>query len=271
MSSELPWPFYTEPRKITVRDLDVAYRREGSGEPVVYFHGAGLTRRWIPFYEEMAKRVDFIAPEHPGFGDTPFPDWLDGFDDLVLHYAELFDAMGLKTFHLVGHSLGGWIAAEFATFFPERLRSLQLVTPAGLKGADLHDAFRQDGDEALERLFNGHADAFPEYTDDGDPVEALVHNYKELTTRARLAWQPRYDPKLERRLGRVHVPARVLLAEDDRVLDSDVGARYADFIPGATVDVVRSTPIPTSHLPFVQAPEGLATTLVDFVEKSTKG
>ena len=55
----------------------------------------GLTRRWLPFHEELSKRVDLIAPEHPGYGGTPFPDWLDGFPDLVLHYAEFFDRLGL--------------------------------------------------------------------------------------------------------------------------------------------------------------------------------
>ena len=51
------------------------------------------------------------------------PDWLDGFDDLVIHYDELLDALGLEQVHVVGYSLGGWIAAEFAVFYPQRLRA----------------------------------------------------------------------------------------------------------------------------------------------------
>ena len=100
-------PFYTEPDWLKVGDLDVAYRRKGSGEPVVFLHGAGGTRMWIPFYERLSESVDLIAPEHPGFGDTEFPEWLDGFDDLVLHYRDFFDLLGLERFHLVGYSLGG--------------------------------------------------------------------------------------------------------------------------------------------------------------------
>ena len=78
-----------------VGDLDVAYRRKGSGEPVVFLHGAGSTRMWLPFYERMSQSVDLIAPEHPGFGDTAFPDWLDGFDDLILHYRDLLELLAL--------------------------------------------------------------------------------------------------------------------------------------------------------------------------------
>lgn len=265
MNETLPWPFYTEPSRIDVRGLDVAYRRAGAGEPVLYLHGAGLTQRWLPFYDEAAKHVDFIAPEHPGFGGTDFPEWLDGFDDVVLHYADLLDALGLDRVHLVGHSFGGWIAAEFAVFYPERIKSLQLIAPAGLKDADLHDAYRQEGFEALERVFNGRADEFPEYIDEGDPVEALVQGYKEVTARARLAWQPRHDRKLPRRLGRVQAPTQVLLPQEDRVLDVAVSAKYAEYIPNATVSVVESDGVPTSHVPFVQAPEVLAATVTRFV------
>lgn len=270
MSESLPWPFYTPPSRIDVRGLDTAYRRGGEGEPVLFLHGAGLTQRWLPFYEKAAERVDFIAPEHPGFGDTEMPEWLDGFDDVVLHYADLLDALGLDRVHVVGHSFGGWIAAEFAVFFPERIKSLQLIAPAGLKGADLHDPYRQEGYEALERVFNGRADEFPEYIDEGDPVEALVQGYKEITARARLAWQPRHDRKLPRRLGRVKAPTQVLLPQEDRVLDVDVSAKYAEYIPGAAVSVIESDGVPTSHVPFVQAPGVLATTVTHFVAANSE-
>ncbi len=125
-------PYYSEPSHLLVGDLDVAYRRAGSGEPVVFLHGAGSTRMWLPFYERLSQSVDLIAPEHPGFGDTAFPDWLDGFDDLVLHYRDFLELLSLERVHLVGFSLGGWIASELAIFYPERLKSLTLITPAGL-------------------------------------------------------------------------------------------------------------------------------------------
>src|SRR5207253_2649981 len=128
-AAERNWPYYTEPEWVEVRGLRTALRRKGVGEPVVYLHGAGLTRRWLPLYERLAERVDLLVPEHPGFGDTPSPEWLDGFDDLVLHYDELFDLLGLERVHLVGHSLGGWIAADLAVFYPRRVKSLTLITP----------------------------------------------------------------------------------------------------------------------------------------------
>src|SRR5437899_1249625 len=103
-----------------------------------------MTRRWLPLYEALSRYGDVVVPEHPGFGETPLPDWLDGFDDLVLHYAELADLLELGRFHLVGYSFGGWIAAELAAFYPERLRSLTLIAPLGLRvqGHTPADLFR---------------------------------------------------------------------------------------------------------------------------------
>lgn len=262
------WPFYTAPSFVDVRGLKTAYRRKGNGVPVVYLHGAGLTRRWLPFHEELSKSVDLIAPEHPGYGDTPFPSWLDNFADVVIHYAEFLDNLGLGKVHLVGHSFGGWIAAEIAAFYPERLASLQLIAPAGLKGAFRHDIFRQTGEEVLERIFNGKADKYPEYIDNGDPVEAIVHSYEESITLARLMWQPRHDVKLERRLGRVRAPTQVILAEDDRVINNDVAKKYAEIISGAKVTTITNPGEPTSHLAFVQAPVKLAQLIGTFASSS---
>ena len=63
-----------------------------------------------------------IAPEHPGYGETEMPEWLDGFEDLVIHYDELLDVLELDRVHVVGYSLGGWLAAEFACLLPQAAR-----------------------------------------------------------------------------------------------------------------------------------------------------
>ncbi len=52
-----PHHFYTEPDWLDVGDVRVAYRRKGTGEPTLYFHGAGMTRMWLPHLEELSGRV----------------------------------------------------------------------------------------------------------------------------------------------------------------------------------------------------------------------
>jgi pimeloyl-ACP methyl ester carboxylesterase len=248
-----PRHFYTEPERIDVGEVRVAYRREGEGEPVLYLHGNGFTRMWLPFHQKLAEQMDLIAPEHPGYGETPMPPWLGGFDDLVLHYDEFLDLIGLETVHVVGYSLGGWLAAELACFYPRRLRSLTLVCPAGLRvpGQPAPNLIAMTTEAVWEALFNDPTGAERVKPDYGS-VEEVVHMYGEATTFARLAWNPQYDVALERRLRRVDCPALVVRAEHDRVIPDAVAERYAELI-GARIERIDGT----GHAIAVEQPDSL--------------
>jgi pimeloyl-ACP methyl ester carboxylesterase len=261
------WRYYTEPLRVDVRGLPTAYRRVGSGEPVVYLHGHTLTRRWLPLFARLSEDVDLLVPEHPGFGDTPLPDWLGGFDDLVIHYDELFDLLGLGRVHLVGHSIGGWLAAEYAVFYPRRVKSLTLVAPLGLRvpGHPVRDLFRMTPAEFGPMLFNETADSCMEHLSDGDEVETLVQRYAELTALGRLMWNPRYDVKLDRRLGRINCPVLLVAPADDRVVPPEHLARWLELLPNATLMTVNGGDTPTGHLLVIQEPGKLAGLIVAFV------
>lgn len=246
-----PRHFYTEPERLDVGEVQVAYRRKGSGDPVLYLHGNGFTRMWLPFHDKLAERVDLIAPEHPGYGETPMPDWLEGFDDLVLHYDEFLDLLGLETVHVVGYSLGGWIAAEFAAFHPRRLRSLTLVCPAGLRvpGRPAPNLIAMTTEAVWETLFSDPG-AAEQVRPDYESMDEVVHLYGEATTFARLAWNPQYDLRLERRLRRVECPALVVRAEHDRVVPDAVAERYAELL-GARIERIDGT----GHALAVESPD----------------
>ncbi|HEX4862761.1 MAG TPA: alpha/beta fold hydrolase, partial [Acidimicrobiales bacterium] len=178
------WAHYTDPEWIDVDGLATAYRREGSGEPLLFLNGERGTRSWLPVCEELAKSFDVILPEHPGFGDTEMPEWLSGFDDLVLHYDALLRALGLEKVHLVGHSVGAWIAADLGVFYPERFASLSLVTPTGVRLPDevrVADVFRL-GEDAPDVLFNGRGEEFAEFFEQEGGIDDKVQAYSELVT-----------------------------------------------------------------------------------------
>ncbi|HTX07393.1 MAG TPA: alpha/beta hydrolase [Solirubrobacteraceae bacterium] len=261
------WPFYTTPAIVDVRGLATAYRREGSGRVVVYIHGLGLTGKWLPFHQALSRGVDLIAPEQPGFGETPLPPWLRSIDDVVIHLDDLFETIGIEQLHLVGHGLGGWIAARFAVVYPRRLRTLTLVSPLGLRvaGSPLYDFFRMTPDEADGILLNGTGDSYRDQLDNGEPVEALVRSYGEITAAARIAWNPRYDVRFERLLERVSCPALVVAAQDDRLLPRAHCERYVDLLPDARLEVIEGSQTPTSHLSLVQEPDRLAEVIATFV------
>jgi pimeloyl-ACP methyl ester carboxylesterase len=264
-SAQPNWAHWTEPERIEVDGFETPYRRKGSGEPLVFLHGGGMTRMWLPLYEAFAASFDTVVPEHPGFGDTELPDWVRGFDDLVLHYDAFFDRLGLDGAHLVGHSLGGWVAANLAIFYPRRFASLTLIAPMGVRVPDAPaaDPFRWEPHEALEALFSGEGEKYLDYVVQGDELQSALHSYAESMAFARLTWNPRYDWRLDRRLGRIQIPSLVIAPEDDRYIPREHCARYAELIPGAELAVLPNTPEErSSHLAIVQQPDLLAEMIV---------
>ena len=93
---------------LTVAGCRIRAMRKGTGQPLLYLHGPADAGVWLPVMDALAERFDVIVPEHPGFGGSDTPEWLDSVSDLAFFYLDLIDAMGLTPVHLVGASIGGW-------------------------------------------------------------------------------------------------------------------------------------------------------------------
>ena len=141
---------------LDVRGTRIRVLRGGSGAPLIFLHGASGHVGWLPFLERLSQRFDVIAPEHPGFGASDDPPWLDRPSDLAYFYLDLIAALKLDRVHLMGTSLGGWIAAELAVRNTSRLASLTLVCAVGIlanDGAPMDDMFRMSAEENARRFY----------------------------------------------------------------------------------------------------------------------
>src|SRR5947207_2894676 len=113
--------------ELRVRDVRIKLHRAGNGPTVLFLHGAGGVPQWLPFFDALAERYDLLVPEHPGFGGSDDPPWIRSMPDLAMFYLDLVEEAGLDRAHLIGNSLGGWLAAEILIRSRWRLPDARLV------------------------------------------------------------------------------------------------------------------------------------------------
>ena len=122
---------------VEVDGRTIAYRRVGSGTPLVCLHGFLCDSRvWRPQLVELADEFDLVAWDAPGAGASSDPPASFALADWAICCAGLLDALRLEPAHIVGLSWGGLLAQELFRLAPERVRSLVLAdTYAGWKGS----------------------------------------------------------------------------------------------------------------------------------------
>ena len=110
------------------------WREIGKGTPVIFLHGAwNDSSQWVSVMELLSQHLHCFAPDMFGFGESECPNVHYSIDLQVDCLAEFLQALKLKQVYLVGHSLGGWIAASYALKYPEKIYGLVLLAPEGVE------------------------------------------------------------------------------------------------------------------------------------------
>jgi len=251
--------------------------RGGSGDPVVYLHSAG-GETVLAALETLADDFDVIVPVFPGYGESEGIDDIDGMEDAVFHLLDLWELLDLEAPIVVGLSLGGWMALELATRYPEKVGGLVLVNPVGLHldDAPIEELFGRAPNELAEMLFVDQSHpvaqmmhAMAEFQGDVGkqvdiPIELVLPVWKSLGATAKLGWDPYlHNPKLRGRLRRVTAPTLVIAGAQDGLVPIAHAETYGREIPGARLAVIHGA---AHWLPF-EKPDELAALVRDFVRR----
>lgn len=251
-------------RTVNVRGIETHLFESGpsSAPPLLYLHGTSLGNLWLEYHQRLAERFHLFAPDIPGFGLTERPDWMRDMSDYILYLRDLLDALGLEQPAIVGHSLGGWMAAEVAVWFPERVGKLVLSNAVGIrvKGSPLANLFAMSPQELFLTVFEDPSAGAPLIPAEMS-YDYIVDQFRQRATLASLAWNPNYDPKLERRLERVQCPTLILWGANDRLVPAAYGERYHQLIAGSTLVVLQGT----GHMPMFEQPAAWSEQITTFV------
>jgi pimeloyl-ACP methyl ester carboxylesterase len=249
--------------------------RGGSGPTLVYFHSAG-GESTHPALDELTESYEVLVPMFPGFAESEGIEQIDGVEDAVFHLLDLWELLGLQAPPVLGLSLGGWLALELATRYPEKVEKMVLVNPVGIciPEQPINEMFGRTPGELADMLFADQSypiaaamhqmDAFA-----GDvgketeiPLEVVLPMWKALGATAKLGWDPYlHNPKLRGRLRRITAPTLIVAGAQDGLVPAVYAETFAAEIPGARLEVIDGA---AHWLPF-EKPDELTALVRDFV------
>lgn len=240
----------------------------GSGEPALLFlhYWGGSAHTWSAVVSELSTNFRCIAYDQRGWGQSDAPEQGYSIRDLALDAKHIVEALQLRRYVLVGHSMGGKVAQFLASQRPPGLVGLVLVAPAPptpqnipelAKRAQLHAYDSREN--ALQAL--GFLTVHP--ASDTLREQTLADNFAARSSQAKLAWptSSAYED-ISGAVGQIAVPTLILAGDQDR---QDPLAQHRrevlPRIPGARMDVIHDC----GHLIPIDRPHQLAEAIRGFV------
>lgn len=228
---------------------------EGDGTPVVLIHGFGSDHAaWLFNHEALAEGRVVYALDLPGHGGSAKSVSDGSVAGLAAAVVAFLDAVEVKKAHLVGHSLGGAIAARIAETHPDRVASLTLVAPAGLAETInqgfiegfLSESRARKLRPVLEQLVADPSMVTADMVEDVLKFKRLDGAFEALSAIAAANFGGgKQSASVRAALANAKVPVQVIVGEVDQVLP----ASGADGLP-ATVTVHRLAAV--GHLPHME-------------------
>ncbi len=249
--------------------VDVHYRDEGQGPPLVLVHGSSSSlHTWDGWVAKLSVHRRVIRLDLPGYGLTgPAPDKDYSSHRYAKVVAGLLDQLGIAQADVAGNSLGGRVALTLALEQPARVRRLVLIDSAGLRGERLPAIFRLAGIPVLNGLLRWvtpravvRANLNEVYGDKARLTDSVVDRYYDMTLREgnRQATIDRFshlsDPDLDDRLREIHVPVLLEWGERDAWIPLTSAHRLQAGIAGSKLVTYPDG----GHVPMEELPERTA-------------
>ncbi len=233
------------------RLIDVAGRHQvrvyegGRGPQLLFMHGAGGLLANDPFLARLEQKYSVTAPLLPGYEDSDSTEPLRTMLDFTLFGLDVWETLKLKDPILVGHSMGGMIAAEMAALSNTTVEQLALICPAGLWLDDdpIPDLFSKLPFELPPLLFHepekysALLSAGGDFNDPEFLTDFLVGNARRMGTAGKILF-PIPDRGLAERLYRIRARTQIIWGESDRLIPPSYAEHFVDGIAGAKLTMI---------------------------------
>jgi pimeloyl-ACP methyl ester carboxylesterase len=184
-----------------------------------------------------------------------------------MYYLDLLDSAFSSPVHVIGHSLGGWTAAEAAVRNTRRIASLTLLAPAGIrvKGVPSGDNFIWSPEEAIRNRYHDQSFADALLAAAAPDEAQLDLDLQNRVAAVKFGWEPRwFNPALEKWLHRIDVPTQVIWGAQDKILPSAYAALWGERIGGAKITTIEAC----GHSPHIEQCDRVTARVIDFLERA---
>lgn len=272
-------------RKVSIHGHDRAFVMAGRGPVILLLHGIGMNHKtWLPVLPRLAKDFTVIAPDMLGHGesDKPRADYsIGGFANGM---RDLLSVLDVPRVTVVGHSLGGGVAMQFAYQYPQLTERVVLVSSGGL-GRSVNPVIRGltvPGSGAvlaavtMPALRSLTVPALLRLHRSGLPLTADMHGLAEVydslgdrrsravfrhVLRAAVDWRGQLITMIDRAYLAQHMPSMVVWGARDVVIPVKHAFAANELLPGSRLKVFKDS----GHLPHSDEPERFADCLTDFI------
>jgi len=249
-----------------------AYSVEGSGPPLILIHGIGASRHsWDGLIRELRGEFRCISYDLRGHGLSPRPPPPYALDDLVDDLEALRRELHIERAHIAGHSLGGMIGPAYARRYPDRVRSLALLSTAAFRSGD--DAAKVRGVVAAMRaqgvapVLEALRDRWftPEFARRAPDV--IQRRMQQVIDTDRDVFLSVFDIYAETEmapwLGEIRQPSLVLTGENDGGCSPRLNRLIAAAMPNAELVILPAL----RHAILLEAPRAVVPPLQDFLRR----
>jgi pimeloyl-ACP methyl ester carboxylesterase len=261
---------------------------------VLLFHGKNFFgaywKETIRFLTKNGYRV--VIPDQLGFGKSSKPNIHYSFHLLASNTKKLLDVLGVKETAVIGHSMGGMLAARFALMYPEMVSHLILENPVGLEDyrsivpyASLEQLYQAELNAPAEAIRNYHRSYYvqwkPEYEEYADVAVRWKASgeYPRLALSSSLTYQMIYEQPVCHEFANIRAKTLLVIGQADRTVVGkarvkkdllanvgqypELGRKTAKLIPGSTLVELPNV----GHIPHLEATERFHQELLSFLNR----
>jgi len=257
---------------IEIDGTQVHYRREGSGDPILLIHGtASSLHTWDAWTEVLDDSHEVIRLDTPGFGLTGSVENSDYQIPFYVDYIDKFlTKLGIDSFAICGNSLGGEIAWNYASKYPDKVSKMILIDAAGFPSDEVPAIFKMATNPLLAPIIKQltprsliEKNIKEVYADDSKVTTQLVDRYYDLQLREgnRDAFVIRAKSYVhqapEKKLASLNTPTLIQWGSEDLWIPVDQAHKFDQHLPNSTLKVYNSGHVPMEENPMETVKDAL--------------